>query len=902
MESRIGLFLDVGANTMNNEQKILAILKETLAAGNTTKSMPPNLSSIITDEIAVARSQILFRFWDVYHLFIQQQIGVNDFLILLRQLIRTYGSVAIHLRIWQQIVEKVSDFGIAGRDLGNETIETSAFDWTSSWLDDASNIDRFENRILDEKIIGDGLIASMEGNWITYRSAAQKIAVDSWLFASEGTTTLVSLPTGSGKSLCTILPAWYESRGGAIAKGTTIVIVPTVALAYDQQKQAQRFFPQSRGDLFEPLTRTGATSQEERKDIEQAILDGTLPILYTSPESLLQSNLYYTCLKAAKRGLITRFVIDEAHLIEIWGADFRPEFQLLSTYRRLLLQASGGKLKTLLLSATITPKGFDTLAHLFSEQNRLITIQANQLRNEIEYYFNFSQRESTRRNRVLEALRYLPRPAILYVTQPEQAEEWINILHREGYSRIDAFHGKTPSSRRYELIQEWSADKIDIMVATSAFGLGVDKRHVRTVIHATLPENLDRLYQEVGRGGRDGCRAISLVCIAEDDHSIALSLTPKRITVEKAYPRWRAMIDDAKNHPNVNDVILVNRDATRKNEPTMRPGPTNQEWNFRMLLMMQRAGMLEIAEVPPISSDDEQEINWLPIRILKPEIYNNKKSFETAFEVFRTSEIESIKQSVQNTFQLIAGYVKKKSGDIENPLNSCLALKIGRTYERSQLACSGCPTCRNIPLSERPYLPQPIEFQIDYPDDLATEIKSQQILDQTGSIQQKMSGWNQFTLTWKGDLDVRTLSNHLGDIAGIIWRGFEQIIYPEFLFEDNKSIHTFIKALSKVDTGRNEFLHRVIPARWLVNLNVPILPLNTLVIYPTNPSLVQALYERIVDAKTDNIYLPSTLNIVHIDQRFKDGRKFIDVVDGLNEPIEWFVQVEEEQEDDFTLF
>lgn len=887
---------------MKIEKQLLEKVRQALAGENKSSlkvALGPIPDSSVED-VVVSRVQILFRFWEVYRLFIEQKASLMDFLALLRQLIRTYGSMRVHIDTWNKIASKATEFNLIERDLGDSSVELGASDWKSRWLSGSENIDRFETRSIDESIAGDGLLASLDPNWITYRSEAQKAAVDAWMFAAPGTTTLVSLPTGSGKSLCTMLPPWYESRGGAIAKGTTIVIVPTVALAYDQQKQVRRFFPKARGDLFEPTTRTGATGQEERKNIDQAILDGTLPILYTSPESLLQSSLYSTCLKAAQRGLITRLVVDEAHLVETWGADFRVEFQLLATYRRLLLQRSGGQLKTLLLSATITPEGYDTLAQLFSEPHRLITVQANRLRNEIEYYFSSSYGESTRTQHVLEALKYLPRPAILYVTRPEQAETWGEILRNEGYRRVEMFHGETVSSKRYQLIQDWSAEKIDIMVATSAFGLGVDKRHVRTVIHATLPENLDRLYQEVGRGGRDGCRSISLVCTTKEDKDIARSLMPKRITIEKAYPRWQSMIEDAKSHVDKPDIILIDQDTTRKNAPTMQQNSANRDWNFRMLLMMQRAGMLEIADIPPAFNDDEEI--WLPIRLLKPDIFNNRSKFEETFNAHRDNEIANVIANVENTFHLVDSYTRKKRSEDDELVDNCLALQIGRIYERSQLACSGCPTCRNIPVNQRPYVPGAIEFYIDYPDHLAGEVKSQESLDQTGSIKQKLGNRNQLTLTWAGNTQISTLQYHQDDISNIFWKGIEQIIYPEELLATHESRARFIKAMATSQSGRHPFLHRSIPVDWVIAKNHPVFALNTLVIYPTDPTLAQKLYERLQDAESDGIQFPTLLNLVHIDQRLQDGRKFTDVVDGLTEPIDWFVQSEEDQEDDFSLF
>lgn len=181
-------------------------------------------------------------------------------------------------------------------------------------------------------------------------------------------------------------------------------------------------------------------------------------------------------------------------------------------------------------------------------------------------------------------------------------------------------------------------------------------------------------------------------------------------------------------------------------------------------------------------------------------------------------------------------------------------------------------------------------------------MKSQELFDQTGSIKQKLGNRNQLTLTWAGNTEISTLQNHLDEISTIFWKGIEQIIYPEELLATHESRLRFIKAMATSQSGRYPFLHRLIPVGWVIAKSYPVFALNTLVIYPTNSKLAQKLYDRLQDAEADGIQLPTRLNLVHIDQRLQDGRKFTDVVDGLTEPIDWFIQSEEEQEDDFSLF
>ena len=853
------------------------------------------------DDVEIARADILYRFTKVYTEFLNKTAGHSDILVLLRQIVRTFGPIRLNSGFWSLLRGEAAKFKLIEETLDENTVQIIADNWKAHWLPDSERIDNFEPRRVNETAPGDGLINAMHPLWTTYRSEAQKAAVDAWMFAAPGSTTLVTLPTGEGKSLCTILLPWFDAQGGTSAKGTTLVIVPTVALAHDQQKQAQFFFPNARGDFFEPWSRTGDTSTEIRQEIERAILDGTLPILYTSPESLIQSRLYGVCLQAARAGYITRLVIDEAHLVETWGAGFRIEFQLLATYRRMLIRESKGQLRTLLLSATVPRSGFDVLAKLFSEEDNLITVQANRLRSEIEYYFDYSHSQKERERKIFEAIRILPRPLLLYVTQPRQAQRWLNLLHQENYMRVQAFHGETPNTTRQKLIRDWDENKLDIMVATSAFGLGVDKRHVRSVVHATAPENLDRLYQEVGRGGRDGCRSISLVSIIEADKDLASALLPRRLTFELAHQRWLHMKETAEGHPEKDGVILVDRDATRKDAPKMRVGDTNQDWNFHMLLLMQRAGMIEIAEVPPVNPNSNDDVNWLPIRLLKPEIFNSKAAFKAVFERTREDEQADINQNRNYIFNLVKSYAIGKSPK-EGGEFKCLAANIGRMYERAQLVCSGCPICRQ---NNNKYI-YPAEatiFRIDYPEELAQVIKSKVALDED-ILTGKMGSWKQFNLTWGGTQSMNTLVQWLPDIAMLFWKGFEQIIYPSELLADPDIRDAFIKQLATPPgSHRVPYQHRLIPHHWLMEKNTPLFALNTLVIYPTETITARKLHQRVQETEEDNIHIPSILNILHENQRFDDGRPMQDILDGITEPIEWYIAAEEEiEDDDIPLF
>ena len=161
-------------------------------------------------------------------------------------------------------------------------------------------------------------------------------------------------------------------------------------------------------------------------------------------------------------------------------------------------------MRTLLLSATLTDASLETLRALFGIEGDFESIAAVQLRPEPDYWIAPVPAEQARIDHIIEALHHAPRPAVLYVTEVSEANAWYSRLINAGFRRVRKVHGKTRRVEREEIVGQWRDGSLDIVVGTSAFGLGIDYPHARSVIHACVPETLDRFYQEVGRGGRDG--------------------------------------------------------------------------------------------------------------------------------------------------------------------------------------------------------------------------------------------------------------------------------------------------------------------------------------------------------------------------------------------------------------
>jgi ATP-dependent DNA helicase RecQ len=307
--------------------------------------------------------------------------------------------------------------------------------------------------------------------------------------AVAGGDALVLMPTGGGKSLCYQIPAIARQQAG---HGVTIVISPLIALMHDQVGALHEAGVSA---AFLNSTQT----QEESSALEMQLLRNELTLLYAAPERINTPRMKGLLASLHERGLLSLFAIDEAHCVSQWGHDFRPEYRSLS-----LLHESFPDVPRMALTAT---------ADALTRQDMVERLKLEDAREFISSFdrpnIRYSIVEKTDPTRQL--LRFIEtehsgEAGIVYCQSRKRVEEIADMLQDAGLHAM-AYHAGLDASVRQQRQDRFLRDEGMIMVATIAFGMGIDKPDVRFVAHLDMPKNIEGYYQETGRAGRDGLPA-----------------------------------------------------------------------------------------------------------------------------------------------------------------------------------------------------------------------------------------------------------------------------------------------------------------------------------------------------------------------------------------------------------
>ena len=305
-----------------------------------------------------------------------------------------------------------------------------------------------------------------------------------------GQDAMVLMPTGGGKSVCFQIPA-------LMMQGLTLVISPLIALMHDQVQALK-----ANGVPAEYLN--SSLTGQQQSAIERRVNDGSLKLLYISPEKLFTQG-YLDWIKSLN---ISLFAIDESHCVSTWGHDFRPEYAQLHVLKQafpnvpmVALTATADRVTRKDILTQLGVPEAKTYISSFDRPNLSLSVLPG--RNRIKIIQNFIAER--------------PRQAgIIYCLSRKNTETVAEALQKAGI-KAKFYHAKLPSDERAKVQDAFLRDDVQVIVATIAFGMGIDKSNVRWVIHYSMPSNVESFYQEIGRSGRDGVKADTLLFYSYND-------------------------------------------------------------------------------------------------------------------------------------------------------------------------------------------------------------------------------------------------------------------------------------------------------------------------------------------------------------------------------------------------
>lgn len=353
--------------------------------------------------------------------------------------------------------------------------------------------------------------------------------------AVDGESILTIFPTGGGKSLTFQLPAIMSGRA---VHGLTVVISPLQSLMKDQVDNLAEH------GITEAVTINGLLDPINRADAFERVADGSATLLYISPE-MLRSKTIENLLVSRN---VVRFVIDEAHCFSSWGQDFRVDYLYIGDFIRNLQEKKrlSFPIPVSCFTATAKQKVISDISDYFKRKLNLDLklFASSSTRKNLHYSVIYAETEEEKYN-VLRSLMLANQcPAIVYVSRTKKTHELVQKLNRDGISAL-AFNGKMDSNDKISNQNDFISNKVRVMVATSAFGMGVDKKDVGLVVHYDISDSLENYVQEAGRAGRDPKTDAKCFVLYNDNdldkHFILLNQT--KVSISEIQQVWKAIKD-----------------------------------------------------------------------------------------------------------------------------------------------------------------------------------------------------------------------------------------------------------------------------------------------------------------------------------------------------------------------
>lgn len=317
---------------------------------------------------------------------------------------------------------------------------------------------------------------------------------------TQAHNALAILPTGAGKTLI------YELYG-AVTQQLVLIVSPLISLMQDQVNTMNMQGEKRAAAL------TSMMSYPEKQSVLTHL--SSCRYLFVSPEMLSQPMV----LTALSKNSIGLMVVDEAHCISTWGPDFRPEYLLLGQIRHRL-----GDPLTLMVTATATDKvkaDIKQKMQLTDADEIVEPVDRQNLFLDVEQFETQADKDA----RLVELIATIQKPGVIYFSSKKRADEVAEFLAAKTSCRVAAYHADLDTETRFKVQQQFMLDQLDVICATSAFGMGIDKNNVRFVIHYHMPGDLESYWQEIGRAGRDGQQAIAILLYQVGDEQVAQFLS-----------------------------------------------------------------------------------------------------------------------------------------------------------------------------------------------------------------------------------------------------------------------------------------------------------------------------------------------------------------------------------------
>lgn len=327
---------------------------------------------------------------------------------------------------------------------------------------------------------------------------------------------LAVLPTGGGKSLCFQFPALFHNQ-------LVIVVSPLIALMKDQVKSLQNLGIPA-GAIY------SGQSEEEKRQVFSDIHRGGAYILYLSPERI-QKEGFQRWIQSRPAAL---FAIDEAHCVSQWGHDFRAEYSQLH-----ILKKMRPDVPTLALTASATPAVLMDIARQINLKNPEKRVHGF-YRSNLYFQVEWCQNEEEKNKFLIQAIQQNPQGRVIVYCGTRKKTEEVSEFLSEEFSSVGFYHAGLSAERRHTIQEKYMNGDLRILVATNAFGMGIDQPNVRLVVHYHMPATIDALYQEMGRAGRDGLESTCLMLYASKDKGLqAYFIQSSEASDEIKNARWR---------------------------------------------------------------------------------------------------------------------------------------------------------------------------------------------------------------------------------------------------------------------------------------------------------------------------------------------------------------------------